>query len=188
MKRLAFVCVTLLSLTACQETRDFMGLTNVPPDEFAVVDNPPLSIPPDFNLRPPRPGAQSKQANNPSETAAKALYGDGQMEVVQQQGARTLSVPSLSPAEQALITGSGSDKADPNIRTAIDREASQQVVADRKLIDHVLFWKDTKKQNGVVVDPAAEQARLKQAASQGAPVTAGETPAIDEKSKPVNVP
>jgi hypothetical protein len=46
-----------LSLTACETVRTAVGANKQPPDEFAVVTKAPLIIPPDYNLKPPKPGA-----------------------------------------------------------------------------------------------------------------------------------
>lgn len=181
------VCASLLALTGCQETREAVGLVNTPPDEFAVIDHPPLSMPPDFDLRPPRPGATPRNAVNPSTTAAKALYGEGKMETVPQQGVSSLNMQALSPAEQSLISQTGSAAADPRVRSKLDKEAGQQVVGSRRLLDAITFWKDPKKdEQGVAVDAPAEKERLDKAKRDGAPINASGTPAL-ERSKSVVV-
>ena len=45
------------------------------PDEFAVVQRAPLTIPPDFELRPPRPGEVRPQTGTTSDQARAALVG-----------------------------------------------------------------------------------------------------------------
>lgn len=169
--------ISLGLLTGCADTRDALGLTNQPPDEFAVVDHPPLSMPPDFMLRPPRPGTDIERGNNPSEKAAKALYGEGTMELVPQQGVTSLKSQQLSPAEQALISQSGSDKASPTIRSQVNNE-SVQGQPSRKLVDELLFWKKPA-QPGAVVDAQAEAARLKAVKGAGQPLNSGPTTAYE---------
>jgi len=48
-----------LSLAACggESLSDTLGYGKSAPDEFAIVTKAPLVIPPDYSLRPPRPGA-----------------------------------------------------------------------------------------------------------------------------------
>ena len=54
------LAVTLLS--GCESARKaFSGDKNAP-DEFAVYSRPPLSLPPDYRLRPPPPGTFPPQA------------------------------------------------------------------------------------------------------------------------------
>ena len=45
------------------------------PDEFAVVRNQPLVIPPDYALAPPAAGAPTAQAADPRQEALQALFG-----------------------------------------------------------------------------------------------------------------
>ena len=65
MRVFKFLAVAgLFALAACsgdELTRTF-GLTRDAPDEFQVTTRAPLSMPPDFNLRPPRPGARSRRS------------------------------------------------------------------------------------------------------------------------------
>ena len=51
------VTVCAIALSGCGSLREMAGLQKKSPDEFAVSTKAPLVIPPDFNLRPPMPGA-----------------------------------------------------------------------------------------------------------------------------------
>src|SRR6202451_4117878 len=65
----------LVLLGGCETgdlTRTF-GLTRDSPDEYTVTTRAPLSMPPDYNLRPPRPGAPRPQEQSEREQAAAAL-------------------------------------------------------------------------------------------------------------------
>ena len=44
-----------LLIVGCQggNARQILGINKQPPDEFKVVSNPPLSLPPNFSVRPP---------------------------------------------------------------------------------------------------------------------------------------
>ena len=50
-----------LALAGCSDFKQAVGLEPTMPDEFAVESNPPLVIPPGFDLRPPTPGAPRPQ-------------------------------------------------------------------------------------------------------------------------------
>lgn len=41
-------------LTACEQFKSGLGLDHYQPDEFSVPTNPPLELPPNYKLRPPR--------------------------------------------------------------------------------------------------------------------------------------
>src|SRR6202012_1402778 len=66
---------TLILLGGCNGdkiARTF-GLTRDAPDEFTVTTRAPLSIPPDYTLRPPRPGAPRPQEQSERQQAEEAL-------------------------------------------------------------------------------------------------------------------
>src|SRR5580658_9679275 len=63
-----------LTLSACDSLRRDAGLTKQAPDEFAVVTKAPLIIPPNFNLRPPAPGAPPLNQQDPTSNAEAALF------------------------------------------------------------------------------------------------------------------
>lgn len=71
---LAVACAaTVLGLSGCSNWRQIIGIDQPAPDEFAVESNAPLTIPPDFNLRPPEPGAQSPHQITAAEKAQQII-------------------------------------------------------------------------------------------------------------------
>jgi hypothetical protein len=161
------------ALSGCGEVRNALGYDKKPPDEFAVVARAPLSVPPNFQLRPPEPGAQRPQ------------------EPLKRHGARDLIVKNAKTSNGAnASSGSASDgvigkllrtdQAAPGIRETVNRETAAFVYADEFLIDKILFWKP-KPAKGVVVDPKQEKKRLQENAALGKQVTEGETPTIKRK-------
>ena len=50
---LSVLAVSALALSACGSVRQGIGLTKVVPDEFVTVSTAPLSVPPEYGLRPP---------------------------------------------------------------------------------------------------------------------------------------
>jgi len=163
-----------LALSACSDMRESLGLGRNPPDEFAVVDRPPLSMPPDFGLRPPKPGAPRPQEVDMTQRASQTLFGT---EINKTPGA---IAGDLSPSEKALLETSGATRADPDIRTTVDREASDKVVSSPHLVDELLWWKSDEKP-GATVDAPAEAARIRAAKESGAPINQGATPIIEKQ-------
>ncbi len=53
MKNLTYVTLLLCLLTSCTSFKETVGLVKDQPDEYQVVSNPPLYIPPDFNVYSP---------------------------------------------------------------------------------------------------------------------------------------
>jgi len=72
------------------------------PNEFEVVGRAPLVIPPESDLRPPRPGEPRPQEIDPTNRAIRALFPEG-----------ATTPPPASDGEQKLLsklgTGSNAD-------------------------------------------------------------------------------
>jgi len=64
-------------LAGCTDFRRTIGLEQVAPDEFAVESRAPLTIPPEFDLRPPQPGAPRPQEKSPNQQARQVFERAG---------------------------------------------------------------------------------------------------------------
>lgn len=74
----ALVCLPAMGLlVGCSDFRQIVGLDQTVPDEFAVETRAPLTIPPDFDLRPPKPGAARPQEATSAEKAREAIDSAG---------------------------------------------------------------------------------------------------------------
>ncbi|MGH6959606.1 MAG: DUF3035 domain-containing protein [Dongiaceae bacterium] len=172
----------VLSLSGCGgQVRQALGMTKHSPDEFLTVAHAPLTLPPDYNLRPPEPGAPRPQEGTASEQAQTALYANS--------GGAALSTGSSydtaqSAGEVALLQNAGAAGIDPGIRSQIDSETAAQIERDQTLIERLVFWR-TPEPYGTVVDPVAESKRLQENQALGKPVTEGETPVITRRRKGV---
>jgi Protein of unknown function (DUF3035) len=164
---------SLLLLGGCSGdtlSRTF-GLTRDAPDEYTVTTRAPLSMPPDYSLRPPRPGEARPQEQSEREQAAEALVP--QLALGTPQG-------GVSPGQAALVQQTG-PAAPANIRAQIDREANRDN-ADDSFIDKVLYWRKPNTQN-VQVDAQKESQRLRENAALGESPAAGDTPIIQQKKE-----
>jgi Protein of unknown function (DUF3035) len=176
----------LLATGGCTNVRETLGLTKQSPDEFKVVSRAPLSMPPDYNLKPPTPGAPRPQEGTPRDQAAASVFqysttgglppdaippiGEGEAETAQSSG------------ESALLQSAGASGVDPNIRQLVDTETSQDQADSQTLADSLVFWREPEPY-GDVVNPTEEQKRLQENAALGKPVTEGDTPTIVRKKK-----
>jgi len=157
----AGIAVLGMGLAGCQTTAKALGMTKVVPDEFRVVTKAPLTVPPDYSLRPPTPGEPRPQELQPESAARVALIGQRAAE-------------QRSAGEKLLSAKAGGDKADPLVRYVVDDEFGDLAHKDPTFADRVMFWKkdktvaaaaQTAKASGAEtttpVDAAAEDARLK---------------------------
>jgi len=175
---LASLCVAALALGGCGDTRRALGIEKATPDEFRIVTRAPLSLPPDYSLRPPQPGAPRPQERASADQARATVIGTGAAAPV----GGIAGGGNVTPGETALLAKAGSERTDPNIREKVNVEAVQQAEADRYLLDRLLFWRK-QDQPGTVVDPTLESQRLRENQALGRPVTTGETPTIQRRRR-----
>src|ERR1700761_3510256 len=65
--------VGALMLGGCSAFENLGGAKKVSPDEFKIVSHSPLPMPPNAELRPPRPGEPRPQETSPADQAKEAL-------------------------------------------------------------------------------------------------------------------
>jgi DUF3035 family protein len=109
-----------LMLTGCTAFRTAIGATKNPPDEFTVVTKAPLVIPPDFNLRPPQPGAAARNEPDPDGLARDALFPQNGANQAAALGAE------YSEGEKFLLTRTNALQVDPNIRRRVTTDVGQE--------------------------------------------------------------
>ncbi len=126
----ALLATLAFSLAGCQSLRDAAGMERIEPDAFAISPKPPLVIPPDYNLRPPAPGAPPTNALDPAEAAEAAVAG----------------LPSTPPppghfstVEQDLLARSGAASAKDSIRQQIAADNHNMQMADHSFTNQLLF-------------------------------------------------
>jgi hypothetical protein len=164
-------------LSACNSIRSAVGASKVTPDEFRVVSIAPLTVPPDYALRPPTPGEPRPQELDPSSTAREILLGA-------REGV------TRSASEQALVDAAGADSADPLARYVIDDEFGDLAHKDENWAQRLMFWRSddpstqgptTTGGGDLVIDAAREQERL-------AALTGGQAIVIQRDSGGIKLP
>jgi len=158
-----------LSLMSCDTIREAAGVTKQPPDEFAIATKAPLIIPPDYNLKPPKPGAAPLNQVSPTQAAQAALYGaDTQQIAASIQG-------NYSPAEKLLLAQSGAAAADDSIRRVIAAD-NAKAEDTGSFTDSLLFGGSATASGDAPLDANAEEARINAAKN-------GDKPAGEQKEK-----
>ena len=157
---LTLVAASALSLGACANVRQSIGLTKVTPDEFLTVSTAPLTVPPEYGLRPPAPGQPRPQELAPESAARQILLGQRQ-------------AITRSPGEQILVAQAGGDRADPLARYVVDDEFGDLSHKEENWANRIMFWRreDPSTQTAtsaqtsegaVTIDAASEYARVQE--------------------------
>jgi len=132
-----------MGLSGCQSAGKALGITKVTPDEFRVVTKAPLTVPPDYSLRPPTPGEPRPQELQPESAARSALLG-------------IRASQERDQGEKMFVARAGADKADPLVRYVIDDEFGDLAHKDSSFADRVLFWRKDKPDAAPAVQTAKE--------------------------------
>jgi hypothetical protein len=152
------LAASTLALGACSSMGDSIGLTKVTPDEFLTVSTAPLTVPPEYGLRPPAPGQPRPQELAPESAARQILLGQRQ-------------AVTRSAGEQVLVAQAGGDRADPLARYVVDDEFGDLTHKEENWASRVMFWRreDPATQapsttltadGAVTIDAASEYARV----------------------------
>jgi hypothetical protein len=137
---------SMFALGACSGLRAGVGLNKITPDEFLTVSTAPLTIPPEYGLRPPAPGQPRPQELAPESAARQILLGQRQ-------------AVTRSEGEQQLVAQAGGDRADPLARYVVDDEFGDLAHKEEGWANRIMFWRR---------DDAATQAPTTLQTSEGA--------------------
>ena len=186
--RLITLCLVALgpiALGGCSMLENIGGGKKVSPDEFKIVSHSPLTMPPNAELRPPRPGEPRPQEVTPADQAKEALSpalaGRAQRPTGPGGGPPP---PATAGSEQALVQKAGQSAGsgiDPNIRSRVNQDTKTLNDNDKSFVDSLIFWQSAQPP-GVVIDPTKEQQRLRDAQAAGQPVT-GNPPTITRRKR-----
>ncbi len=163
-----------LFLGACENVRDQLGLNKNSPDEFSVLTQAPLSLPPDFRLRPPEPGAGRPQTASVQDQVKAALYN------ASPEGAGAGA--AATAGESALLARAGTSGQQSDIRAIINRDNAIYADESGSFVNSLIFWRDPQ-QPGTIVDAAKEDQRLQEAEATGEAPNAGETAVIERREQ-----
>ena len=79
MKKFIISAILLFFANSCESLKKGLGLEKDPPDEFLVIKNKPIQVPPDFDLLPPgskQVEVKKDQTNNAKNIVDKNLAAD----------------------------------------------------------------------------------------------------------------
>jgi hypothetical protein len=156
---LGVLAVAALGASACT--------TNRTPDEFRVVRKAPLTVPPDYNLRPPAPGESRPTELQPDAAARVAVFG-------------TDIGREASQGERLFIAAAGGEATDRAVRQQVDYDAAQTLRKNRSFTDMILNFGKAPREP--LVDASAEAERLRTEDELTKEVTGGGTVLIRRKN------
>jgi len=183
MKRqnnLLFIGVLLISVlfSGCSSVKKDLGFSRNSPDEFTVIKRAPLTLPPEYNIRPPlnKNSTDSSVIRASSQNRARGLLLGNGRAVIDNKGS----------ADKLLMSKMNTNAADPDIRNLIDKDNGYLSLKNRSLVDKLVLSKN-KEKHGLeelpisIVDPDAEAKRIKDNERSGKLINSGNVPIIEKK-------
>jgi hypothetical protein len=187
--RLTATALLLLSACSGGTVQETLGMSRSGPDEFRVVSRPSLSVPPQFNLRPPGAPGEVSPTNIPTSAQAESIVTGTQTFSLKDQNGQPVqsastSKPAVSSAESQLLMNAGADHSDPTVRSELAEEslAKQEKKEESSWWDFTSYGSEKKEP---MVDAKKESERIEKNKEEGKPVTEGETPETKGKDRGV---
>lgn len=174
---LFYICVavlpfTMLGVGGCGGPGNTIGFEKTSPDEFAVLRKPPLTIPPDYTLRPPEPGAPGLREKPISVQAQNEVFDAG----------NELKADANTEGEYELLRKADALNVNPDIKKLIDEEFTIYAQESENFFETILFWRGNNLK-GEVINSSLESQRLRENAALGLPPNTGNTPIIERREK-----
>lgn len=160
-------------LAGCDSARKALTQTKAAPDEFEVYTRAPLTMPPDYGLRPPSDGKTEEAGAVSTRDEARRVLLGSTAPVAQ-------PIQASTPGTTVLLSMAGAERAEPGIRDIVERETSAYAKEDVRFLESLMYGDETNG-TGSVVDPLNETKRIQENQALGKPITEGETPMIEEK-------
>ena len=158
-------CISIIIfLTSCSTIRDSAGVTRQSIDEYQVVENPPLVIPPDFNLLPSNQLKEKNILNVEEDLAKEILFGLDFVEVENNKGSSTIN---------EILKKTNASEVSNTIRDELDLETIREINIENFLEEN---WEGEID----VLNAIKESERIRDNKFEGKPISEGETPIIKE--------
>ena len=160
--------ITTLFLSSCSTVRKSAGLTRKSIDEFKVVENPPLVIPPNFNLLQPKQLEKKNIDDVEKKLAEEILFG-------LDENLGNNKNEKISVMNQ-ILESTDANSVDSNIRNEIDEQFSSEMNTNSI---YQIEWENEIE----VLDAIKESERIRSQLIQGKSITEGETPTTMQKTQ-----
>ena len=172
MRVLLKICIISISIILCgcgEVVKEKIGLIKKAPDEFQVYKSKPLSVPPNFELRPPSEG----------DIIVDEDVNKNIIFTTEDKKEERLSI-----SDEILLIAVGEKDSEKNIRKIINEENSIEVV-DKSVIDKILDFESVfdveADERSEEIDPTKERERIEKLKKAGQIIKSSNEATIIEK-------
>ena len=165
--KLVFFVAVIFFFNGCEKVRESAGVNRKSPDEFNVVENPPLVIPPDYSLVPPDQLQEKNIDDIEKELAEEILFGLDDNKVTEEN--------QLSTMNKILSEANAGEISD-DIRSEIDEDFAKEIDSQNSMS---LDWENEQE----VLDAIKVSERIRENIFNEEEILEGEIPIKKQKIK-----
>lgn len=162
-----FLILSIWLLISCSTVRESAGVNRKAINEYSVIENPPLVIPPDFNLLPPDQLQEKNISDLEKDLAKEILFG------LEKNENDSLNITSTM---NQILSQANATNANSSIRKEIDRDFVQEINTNG--IFQVSFEDEIE-----VIDAIKESERIRNNNFDGQVISDGEISTKTETKK-----
>ena len=164
---LLIIILTLSFFHGCSGLKDSAGVNRKTPDEFQVIENPPLVIPPDYSLISPDQLQEKNIDNIEQELAEEILFGLEEDNIIEENQLSTMNL---------ILLKADSENVSDNIREEIDEAFDKEInVKD----ENILTWENEIE----ILDAIKESERIREKNFNNESIADDDVPIKKEKVK-----
>ena len=167
IQHMLIIFLTCNIFFGCSKIRQSAGVARKAPDEFQAIENPPLVIPPNYNLIPPDQLQEKNIENIEKELAKEILFGLKEENTTTDNQLTTMNM---------ILSKSNADNISNTIRDDIDEDFAQSISVKDKLL---LMWENETD----VLDAVKESERIREKNFNNESIVEGDSPIIKQKAK-----
>jgi len=162
------IIIFAIFLCSCSNIRESAGVTRKSIDEFQAIENPPLIIPPDFELVDPDQLQQKNIDDVEKELAKEILFGLDETEQNKEQQISTMN---------EILSQANANEVSNDIREEFDQEFAQE---KKTRNDFQIDWDNEEE----ILDAVKESERIREKNFNGEKISEGE---VLKKNKKIKV-
>lgn len=159
-----YLIIAFHVLNSCTQIRESAGVERKIPDEYSITKNPPLVLPPDYNLLPSEEIIARKTVSQDDALSKEILFGLGE-ELESEKESNTSSIID------SILEKSGANNVSDTIRDEIDSDFSK-MLSSKSLFGKKYNYLD----NEEILDAAKESKRLRDNIFNNESVLEGDIP------------
>ena len=166
-----FLVIILIFLNNCAKVRESAGVARKTPDEYTIVKNSPLELPPDYNLLPSEEILAKKKSKNNEDLAKEIIFGLG-------EETEQTNINSSSSLLNSILEKTGANTASLGIREAIDKEYKESITSSKGVFSGEKYMTEEE-----ILDAVKESERIRNNLFNNQGILEGDTPITTRPNK-----